>query len=103
MSISTRPPVPLPGPSQRMGRCFRGDRLLTVSALRSGQTSSLTLDGTATHEGGSCQISLSFDGGKSFKGVSDNGPLPFISEAHRLFSRQGVCLSPFQLVPHNNG
>lgn len=40
-----------------------------METVTAGQTSSITLDGTASHEGGSCQISLSFDGGTSFKVV----------------------------------
>jgi len=41
----------------------------STGTVTAGQTSSITLEGTASHLGGSCQISLSFDGGKSFKVV----------------------------------
>jgi len=39
----------------------------STGTITAGQKSSISIDGTATHEGGSCQISLSFDAGKSFK------------------------------------
>ena len=78
-----------------------GNRPLILSRLSSGQKSSIKLDGDAVHNGGSCQISLSFDGGKSFKGLSKNGSLPFISEAHRFCSRQGLCLNASQSYTTN--
>jgi len=48
---------------------FNGPMGAPTETVTAGQTSSITLDGSASHEGGSCQISLSFDGGKSFKVV----------------------------------
>ncbi len=43
-----------------------GPSVLTYTA---GQTYNITLDGSATHEGGSCQISLSYDGGSTWSVV----------------------------------
>jgi len=39
----------------------------STGTVTAGQKSTISIEGTASHEGGSCQISLSFDGGKSFK------------------------------------
>lgn len=41
-------------------------RLNSVATLEAGKTFSVALDGTATHGGGSCQFSVSFDQGKTF-------------------------------------
>lgn len=38
-----------------------------VAEWQAGQTYSMTIDGGAFHSGGSCQASLSFDGGQTFK------------------------------------
>ncbi|KAM0276930.1 hypothetical protein ACHAQH_006261 [Verticillium albo-atrum] len=38
-----------------------------VANWQAGQTYNLTIEGGANHNGGSCQASLSFDGGKTFK------------------------------------
>ncbi|CRK37415.1 hypothetical protein HYQ45_005694 [Verticillium longisporum] len=40
-----------------------------VASWQAGQTYNLTIEGGANHNGGSCQASLSFDGGKTFKVV----------------------------------
>ena len=40
--------------------------LNSVATLEAGKTFSVALDGTATHEGGSCQFSVSYDQGKTF-------------------------------------
>lgn len=34
--------------------------------LTAGQTFSISIGGTASHNGGSCQVSLSYDGGETF-------------------------------------
>jgi len=38
-----------------------------VATYRVGETNQVKLEGTATHGGGSCQLSLSYDNGKTFK------------------------------------
>ncbi|RHZ63230.1 uncharacterized protein CDV56_107179 [Aspergillus thermomutatus] len=45
-----------------------------------GQTYNMTLSGSATHGGGSCQLSLSYDNGKTFKVIqSMEGGCPLVS------------------------
>jgi hypothetical protein len=45
-----------------------------------GQTYNLTLTGSATHGGGSCQLSLSYDNGQTFKVIqSMEGGCPLVS------------------------
>ena len=39
----------------------------SVTSYTAGQTYNMSLTGTATHNGGTCQLSLSVDGGKTFK------------------------------------
>jgi hypothetical protein len=39
----------------------------SVATLSAGQQYNMTLSGSATHNGGSCQISLSYDGGATFR------------------------------------
>ncbi|KAL5359942.1 hypothetical protein BJX96DRAFT_184052 [Aspergillus floccosus] len=46
---------------------YADDPFKSVADYSPGQQYSLKLKGSATHEGGSCQISLSYDKGKSFK------------------------------------
>jgi hypothetical protein len=46
-----------------------GVSLNSVATLTAGESSQITLQGTAIHGGGSCQISLSFDNGDTFKVV----------------------------------
>jgi hypothetical protein len=41
----------------------------SVATYEAGRTYSMTLSGSATHSGGSCQISFSCDGGENFKVV----------------------------------
>ncbi|GAB1217988.1 hypothetical protein ATERTT37_007232 [Aspergillus terreus] len=46
---------------------YANDPFKSVANYSPGQQYSLKLKGSATHDGGSCQISLSYDKGKSFK------------------------------------
>ncbi|RAH68914.1 uncharacterized protein BO66DRAFT_376468 [Aspergillus aculeatinus CBS 121060] len=46
---------------------YANDPFSSVANYSPGGSYSLELQGSATHEGGSCQISLSYDQGKSFK------------------------------------
>ena len=47
---------------------YQNDRpIRTVASYKAGSTQKLKLTGSATHNGGSCQISLSYDNGKTFK------------------------------------
>lgn len=41
--------------------------LHSVATYTAGQQYSMELEGSATHNGGSCQLSLSYDGGKTFR------------------------------------
>ncbi|KAI9766657.1 MAG: hypothetical protein M1835_007147 [Candelina submexicana] len=63
----------------------------SVASWAAGSTQKFTLQGGASHSGGSCQVSLSFDGGKSFKVIksfvgdcpaSNGGDFPFTVPAH---------------------
>jgi hypothetical protein len=54
--------------------------ILYTATYAAGQSSSITLAGTATHGGGSCQISLSYDNGATFKVIeSIMGGCPLVS------------------------
>ncbi|CRK32497.1 hypothetical protein BN1708_016119, partial [Verticillium longisporum] len=44
-------------------------KAIAKASWQAGQTYNLTIEGGANHNGGSCQASLSFDGGKTFKVV----------------------------------
>ncbi|KJX97568.1 hypothetical protein TI39_contig481g00037 [Zymoseptoria brevis] len=47
---------------------YQNDRpFVPTASYTAGQTYNMTLAGTATHEGGSCQLSLSYDNGATFK------------------------------------
>jgi len=47
---------------------YQNDRpIRTTADYVAGKTYSMSLTGTATHGGGSCQLSLSYDNGKTFK------------------------------------
>ncbi|OJJ44975.1 hypothetical protein ASPZODRAFT_660354 [Penicilliopsis zonata CBS 506.65] len=46
---------------------YANDSFVSVADYTPGQTYQITLAGSATHGGGSCQISLSYDQGKTFK------------------------------------
>ena len=46
---------------------YAKDDFDSVATYQQGQQYTLELDGSATHSGGSCQISLSYDQGESFK------------------------------------
>ncbi|KAL1956536.1 hypothetical protein VTO42DRAFT_7100 [Malbranchea cinnamomea] len=61
---------------------YHDDRPLEpVVTYRAGETANLTLVGSATHNGGSCQISLSYDRGKTFKVIQSMiGGCPLKSE-----------------------
>ncbi|KAK2590710.1 hypothetical protein QQS21_011604 [Conoideocrella luteorostrata] len=41
----------------------------SVATWQAGQSYSITVEGSATHSGGSCQVSLSYDGGSSWKAI----------------------------------
>jgi hypothetical protein len=47
---------------------YQNDRPIQTTAMYSaGSTYNMTLEGSAMHDGGSCQISLSYDNGATFK------------------------------------
>ncbi|KAF7177584.1 hypothetical protein CNMCM7691_005913 [Aspergillus felis] len=51
-----------------------------TAAYTAGQTYNMTLTGSATHGGGSCQLSLSYDNGQTFKVIqSMEGGCPLVS------------------------
>ncbi|KAB8360957.1 hypothetical protein FH972_024689 [Carpinus fangiana] len=53
----------------------------TTAGYTAGLNYQLALKGTATHEGGSCQISLSYDNGKTFRVIKSMiGGCPLVSE-----------------------
>lgn len=55
-------------PSNFPCKGYQNNTPLTVTTMyQSGSTYNMTLDGTADHGGGSCQLSLSYDNGKTFK------------------------------------
>ncbi|KAH8920358.1 lytic polysaccharide monooxygenase [Atractiella rhizophila] len=66
-----------------------------TATFAAGEASSLTLRGSASHNGGSCQISLSFDGGSTFRVIKS-----YIGNCVRVI---GGCttISPiFAILPH---
>ncbi|UNI20223.1 DNA-directed RNA polymerase [Purpureocillium takamizusanense] len=59
----------------------------TVADWTPGQSYSMTITGGAAHNGGSCQASLSFDGGKSFKVIhSYIGHCPVVGDSSFPFT-----------------
>ncbi|CAN6621478.1 hypothetical protein TRVA0_008S02300 [Trichomonascus vanleenenianus] len=50
---------------------YLGDPMKSVAKYSAGETYTLELSGSATHMGGSCQLSLSYDKGKTFKVIKN--------------------------------
>ncbi|KAJ5760379.1 hypothetical protein N7520_007535 [Penicillium odoratum] len=46
---------------------YANDKFESQASYSQGQTYTMELDGSATHSGGSCQLALTYDQGKSFK------------------------------------
>lgn len=60
---------------------YQNDLFVSVATYIAGRQYSMSLNGTATHDGGSCQISLSYDTGKTFTVIqSMEGGCPLTSD-----------------------
>ncbi|CRG91584.1 hypothetical protein PISL3812_08634 [Talaromyces islandicus] len=60
---------------------YQNDAFKSVATYEAGQQYSMSLEGSATHGGGSCQLSLSYDTGKSFTVIeSIEGGCPLTSK-----------------------
>lgn len=46
---------------------YAKDKFVSVATYKQGSEQEMTLEGSATHDGGSCQLALSYDQGETFK------------------------------------
>ncbi|KAI9731407.1 MAG: hypothetical protein M1834_005313 [Cirrosporium novae-zelandiae] len=73
------------------------DSMVPVTIYKAGSTYNMTIAGRATHKGGSCQLSLSYDDGKTFKVIKSMvGGCPSSKKEYRFtvpaFAPQGNAL-----------